>query len=83
MTTYQAPLQDIHFLLNDVFQIDRFSNLAGFADASLDIRTAVLGEAAKLSEEVLHPLNAVGDREGCSRNENGEVATPTELVPVV
>jgi len=77
MTTYQAPLQDIHFLLNDVFQIDRFSNLAGFADASLDIRTAVLGEAAKLSEEALHPLNAVGDREGCSRNENGEVATPT------
>jgi acyl-CoA dehydrogenase len=77
MTTYQAPLQEIHFLLNDVFQIDRFSNLAGFADASSDIRTAVLSEAAKLSEEVLHPLNAVGDREGCSRHENGEVTTPT------
>ena len=77
MTIYQAPLQDIHFLLNDVFQIDRFSNLAGFADASRDIRTAVLGEAAKFCEEVLHPLNAVGDREGCSRHENGEVTSPT------
>ena len=77
MTIYRAPLQDIHFLLNDVFQFDKFSNLAGFADASLDIRSAVLSEAAKLSEEVLHPLNAVGDREGCSRHENGEVTTPT------
>jgi acyl-CoA dehydrogenase len=77
MTIYQAPLQDIHFLLNDVFQIDRLSNLAGFADASPDIRAAVLSEAAKLSEEVLHPLNAAGDREGCSRHENGQVTAPT------
>jgi acyl-CoA dehydrogenase len=77
MTIYQAPLQEIQFLLNDVFQIDRFSNLAGFADAGPDIRAAVFGEAAKFCEEVLHPLNVVGDREGCSRHENGEVTTPT------
>ena len=76
MTMYQAPLKDIQFLLNDVFQFDRFSNLAGFADASADVRDAVLGEAAKLSEELLHPLNAVGDREGCVRHEDGRVTTP-------
>ncbi len=76
MTTYQAPLKDIQFLLNDVFQIDRFSNLAGFAEAPADVRAAVLTEAAKLSEELLHPLNAIGDIEGCVRHEDDSVRTP-------
>ncbi|KIF66035.1 acyl-CoA dehydrogenase [Streptomyces sp. AcH 505] len=76
MTAYQAPLTDIQFLLNDVFQIDRFNNLAGFADASPDLREAVLIEAAKLSENVLHPLNATGDSEGCIRHDDGRVTAP-------
>ena len=48
MPTYKAPLEDVNFLLNDVFQIDRYDNLPGFSDASADVREAVLGEAAKL-----------------------------------
>ena len=45
-----APVEDVSFLLNDVFQIDNYNNLPGFADAWLNMREAILGEAAKLSE---------------------------------
>src|SRR5580704_17864934 len=76
MPIYKAPLEDVNFLLNDVFQIDRYDNLPGFSDASADVRDAVLGEAAKLSEEVLQPLNRVGDLEGCTHNADGSVTTP-------
>ena len=76
MPIYKAPLEDVNFLLNDVFQIDRYDNLPGFSDASADVREAILGEAAKLSEEVLQPLNRVGDLEGCIRHDDGQVTTP-------
>ena len=77
MPIYKAPVEDVNFLLNDVFQIDRYDNLPGFSDASSDVREAILGEAAKLAEEVLQPLNRVGDLEGCKRAEDGSVTTPT------
>src|SRR6202007_415760 len=76
MPIYKAPVEDVSFLLNDVFQIDRYDNLPGFSDASADVREAILGEAAKLSEEVLQPLNRVGDLEGCKHNADGSVTTP-------
>ena len=76
MPIYKAPVEDVTFLLNDVFQIDRYDNLPGFTDASADVREAILGEAAKLSEEVLQPLNRVGDLEGCKRHDDGSVTTP-------
>ena len=76
MPIYKAPLEDVTFLLNDVFQIDRYDNLPGFSDASADVREAVLSEAAKLAEEVLQPLNRVGDLEGCVRHDDGSVTTP-------
>src|ERR1700710_902305 len=76
MPSYKAPLEDVRFLLNDVFQIDRYNNLPGFSDASADVREAILSEAAKLSEEILQPLNRVGDLEGCTRHDDGSVTTP-------
>ena len=76
MPTYKAPVEDVTFLLNDVFQFDRYNNLPGFTDASADVREAILGEAAKLNEEVLQPLNRVGDMEGCKRRDDGSVTTP-------
>ncbi|MET0543240.1 MAG: acyl-CoA dehydrogenase family protein, partial [Variovorax sp.] len=76
MPSYKAPLEDVGFLLNDVFQFDRYNNLPGFADASPDVREAILEEAAKLSEQVLQPLNRVGDLEGCVRHDDGSVTTP-------
>src|SRR3977135_763549 len=76
MPIYKAPVEDVTFLLNDVFQIDRYDNLPGFTDASADVREAILGEAARLSEEVLQPLNRTGDLQGCVRHDDGSVTTP-------
>ncbi|KQP08043.1 acyl-CoA dehydrogenase [Methylobacterium sp. Leaf99] len=76
MPSYKAPVEDVLFLLNDVLGFQRYSNLRGFADASPDVVEAVLTEGAKLAEEVLAPLNAIGDREGCTRAADGSVATP-------
>jgi alkylation response protein AidB-like acyl-CoA dehydrogenase len=76
MPTYTAPVDDVLFLLNDVLHVDRYNNLPGFADASPDIVEAILGEAAKLCQEQLLPLNRVGDTEGCTRHPDGSVTTP-------
>ena len=77
MPIYKAPVDDALFLLNDVFHLDHYGNLPGFSDASPDVVEAVLREAAKFSEEVLTPLNRVGDKEGCKRGADGSVSTPT------
>ena len=77
MPIYKAPVDDALFLLNDVFHLDHYGNLPGFSDASPDVVEAVLREAAKFSEEVLTPLNRVGDKEGCKRAADGSVSTPT------
>ncbi len=76
MPSYSAPLRDQRFVLNDVLNVQQYGNLEGFSDASEDIVDAVLEEGAKLCENVLYPLNKVGDREGCSLKD-GEVTTPT------
>jgi alkylation response protein AidB-like acyl-CoA dehydrogenase len=76
MPVYKAPVADTLFVLNDVLGIEKFNNLPGFADATTDMIEAIAGEAAKLSEEVMFPLNLSGDREGCTRNEDGSVTVP-------
>jgi alkylation response protein AidB-like acyl-CoA dehydrogenase len=76
MPVYKAPVEDVMFLLNDVFPIERYNNLPGFADATPDTVEAILGEGAKLCEEVFAPLNLPGDQEGCKRNPDGSVTTP-------
>jgi len=76
MAIYRAPVDDTLFLLNSVFGIDRYNNLPGFEDATPDMIEAVLREAGRVSEEVLTPLNQVGDKQGCTRNDDGSVTTP-------
>jgi hypothetical protein len=80
MPTYKAPVDDVLFLLNDVFHIERYANLAGFAEASSDVIAAILGETAKFCEEVLTPLNRSGDEEGCTRHGDSRVTTPKGFV---
>jgi len=74
MPSYTAPLTDMQFLLNEVMQVSAQS-VPGYDALEPDFTGAVLAEAGKLAQEVLAPLNPVGDREGC-RLENGMVRTP-------
>ena len=76
MPVYKAPVEDVLFLLNDVFHIERLANLPGFADASPDVVEAIFTEVGKFCEGVLAPLNRVGDRQGCRRGPDGSVTTP-------
>ena len=76
MLSYKAPVEETLFLLRDVFPIERYNNLPGFADAVPDVVEAIVLEAARLCEETLQPLNQTGDREGCVRNPDGSVSTP-------
>ncbi len=76
MAKYQAPLRDMKFLLNEVLEIGTYSNLPRFSDAPPDVVDAVLEGGAQFAQEVLQPINAIGDRQGCKRNPDASVKTP-------
>jgi len=76
MPVYKAPLRDMKFLLNDVFDYPtHYQGLASGENATPDIVNAILTECGRFCEEVLSPLYQSGDEEGC-KLENGEVITP-------
>ncbi|MDA0305532.1 MAG: acyl-CoA dehydrogenase [Proteobacteria bacterium] len=75
MSTYEAPLADMRFVINELADLDGIARLPGFEDVSPDLVDAILEEAGKLGSEVLAPLNRSGDEEGCVL-ENGVVRTP-------
>ena len=79
---YQAPANDLRFLLFDVLGVDRLHELEKYADATPDLISAVIDEAGKLAAEVIQPTNQVGDREGCHYDpETRAVTTPEAFKP--
>ena len=73
--SYQAPLKDMRFVLNELAGLGDVAKLPGYEDATPDTVDAILEEASKFASEVLDPINFSGDREG-SKFAGGEVRTP-------
>ena len=76
MPSYKAPVRDTVFVINELLRLESYGNVLGSDFVSADIVSAVLEEAGKFTSEVLAPLNASGDREGCTRHPDGSVTTP-------
>ena len=74
MPIYSAPVKDIKFILQNILKIHD-SDIPGYRELDNEYLNAILEEASKISSEVLAPLNAIGDKHGCSF-ENGIVYTP-------
>jgi alkylation response protein AidB-like acyl-CoA dehydrogenase len=77
MTTYKAPLRDMQFVMQDLLNFEKhYQSLPACEEVNQDLIDAILGEASRFSEEVVAPLNAVGDEAGCEMLDDGEVKTP-------
>jgi acyl-CoA dehydrogenase len=74
MSSYQAPLRDMQFVLRELAGLDEVAKLPGFEDV-LDVADPILEEAATFASEVLDPINQTGDKEGCTWKD-GNVTTP-------
>ena len=77
--TYRAPSDDYRFLLTEVLDASRLASYPPYAEATVELMTAVIAEAGTLCEQVMFPLNMPGDAEGCTYD-NGMVRTPKGFV---
>ncbi|MDF1782331.1 MAG: acyl-CoA dehydrogenase C-terminal domain-containing protein [Alcanivoracaceae bacterium] len=75
MAEYKAPVRDMRFVLNEVFNLDEHYQKLGLEEVNSELVNAFLEEGAKFSENELAPLNRSGDEEGCGFD-NGVVTTP-------
>ncbi len=76
MSDYKVPMRDMQFVMNELLDFEsHYANIGKGEDASPDLVAAIMEESAKFSENVVGPLNGIGDEQGCSWTD-GEVKTP-------
>jgi alkylation response protein AidB-like acyl-CoA dehydrogenase len=75
MQYFKAPQKEALFVMNELLGFEKHYADLGFTDATPDMVEAIFSEAAKFAENVLAPINANGDEEGC-KWANGVVTTP-------
>jgi alkylation response protein AidB-like acyl-CoA dehydrogenase len=75
MPEYKAPLRDIKFVMEELLDSPSHYERLGYQDASIDMVDAIMAEASKFTEQVIAPLNQIGDEQGCQWND-GVVTTP-------
>jgi alkylation response protein AidB-like acyl-CoA dehydrogenase len=74
MPGYNAPIRDMHFVIDELAGLESLAALPGYEEVTLELADAVLEEAAKIAGEVLAPLNKLGDERGASLTKEGVVA---------
>ena len=74
--TYRAPVRDLIFTLTEVAGIDAVAATGAFPDYDRDLQAAVLEAAGQFSEEVLAPLNRIGDQKGATCANGAVTAAP-------
>lgn len=78
MPKYDPPLRDIQFVIHELLNAEKaFSELPAYQDVDTDTMNQIIEEAGRFASEVAFPLNQIGDKEGCTRHEDGSVTTPT------
>lgn len=75
MPSYNAPLRDMQFLINELYQYPAHYQALGQEMLDQDTITAIIEQGARFAQEILYPLNALGDEHGCLLTETG-VTTP-------
>ena len=65
MPGYQAPTREMRYLFHELGTAERLSSCPAFGELTPDLIDAIIDEAGKFAEEVLHPINHSGDEEGC------------------
>ena len=71
---YQAPIDEYKFLLDHVVGFDQVSKTPRFNESTQDMVEAILAEAGRMCQDVLAPLQRVGDTDP-ARMENGRIRT--------
>jgi len=75
MPEYKAPIRDVKFVMQELLNCETHYQNLGYEEASLDMLDAIMSEAAKFTEQVVAPLNQIGDQQGCTWTD-GQVTTP-------
>jgi len=74
---YQAPINDLKFLLFDVLGADGLQHFEGYEEATPEVMVAILQEMGRFAAEVIQPTNKAGDEQGCTFDpETHAVSTP-------
>jgi alkylation response protein AidB-like acyl-CoA dehydrogenase len=76
MSTYQAPLKDMEFVITELAGLDQLIVLPGWQDCDSEVVSAVLQEASRFAGEVLAPLNRVGDQRGVIWKDGNVIMAP-------
>jgi len=78
MPQYNPPIRDIQFIIHELLKADQtFATLPAYKEVDKETMNQIITEAGKFASEVAFPLNQSGDKEGCTRHEDGSVTTPS------
>jgi len=75
MPEYKAPVRDMKFVMQELLDCESHYQALGYEDATVDMIDAIMSESAKFNEQVLAPINQIGDQQGCTWTD-GDVKTP-------